>query len=287
MLNSKDKHKIISIQSNPRRKSNQIISSIDLLSELIEAKVTLNDIISDVLLGKSQDNFRSIMWKLSLQIIPLNDHTKWEEILKSKREEYYKKCKKYLSDDFIEYLYAEKENHKSDFFNKLTSNFNFSKSFLETINIIKLDVERTFQEIDLFRDKNVKESLARILYIWTIENQDVGYCQGMNEILGTLYYAMYPSNVLEIQNVNTDSNSFYFYLLNSEEFFEADLYHIYSELMRRDFKDLYNYQEIKNKENFKNGLVDGFELIDKTTLTLDEILNSQHSSLKKRINKIT
>jgi hypothetical protein len=285
-----------------KRKSVEVTSSIELLTDLLDNKTTVRETIKNLLNGKSIGNFRSVLWKICLQILPNEDSSNWEEILRNKREDYYKKCNLYMASEFTKYIYSEKDNKQSsspklylyddcetykNFLNKLPQNF------LETLSIIKLDVDRTFQEIDLFRDKKVKETLSRILYVWTLENKDLGYCQGMNEILGTLYYALYPSNVIyneqhESSNKpkSKNKNSSLYYMINSEENFEADLYLIFYEIMKRDFKDLYNYNDVKYREHLKHGLVNGFELIDKTCITLEEILDSQHSSLKKRINKI-
>ena len=227
--------------NNPKRKSSQLISSIEQLSDLIQNKTSMKETIKNIVEGREVGNFRSIMWKVCLQIVPSEDSSKWEEVLKLKREEYNKKCSDHMAPDFIHYIYSGKTENVYNSHKKLHlydesekyKNYlqNFSLKFLETLNIIKLDVERTFQEIDLFREIKVKETLARILYVWTLENKDIGYCQGMNEILGTMYYALYPSNVMFIEESegsvtkpkSNQQDSFLFYLINSEENFEADL----------------------------------------------------------------
>ena len=56
-----------------------------------------------------------------------------------------------------------------------------------------MDIDRTFQDLDLFHNNRVKEMLVKILYVNSIDNPNPSYCQGMNEILGTLFFAFLPS----------------------------------------------------------------------------------------------
>lgn len=58
---------------------------------------------------------------------------------------------------------------------------------LETRRVILQDVERTFPDIGLFRQTRVQQSLTNILFLWTLENQDVGYRQGMHELAAVLW----------------------------------------------------------------------------------------------------
>jgi len=57
----------------------------------------------------------------------------------------------------------------------------------EILSLIKLDVDRTFQDLDLFSNIKIKELLTKILLVYSIDNPIPSYCQGMNEILGTLF----------------------------------------------------------------------------------------------------
>lgn len=55
---------------------------------------------------------------------------------------------------------------------------------------IKKDVSRTFPTLHFFREGSHPhlESIERILFIWCKLNPGVSYVQGMNEVLGPLYY---------------------------------------------------------------------------------------------------
>ncbi|THU99309.1 RabGAP/TBC [Dendrothele bispora CBS 962.96] len=61
---------------------------------------------------------------------------------------------------------------------------------LELRKTILQDVERTFPEIDFFRNTEVQEQLTNVLYLYSVMNSDIGYRQGMHELLAPLYYAV-------------------------------------------------------------------------------------------------
>ncbi len=197
---------------------------------------------------------------------------------------------------------------KIQIFNRIEADERTKKqiNFLDSINLIKLDVYRTFQDIDLFRNKNIIESLLRILYVWNFENTDVGYYQGMNEIAGTIYYAMFPSYLLsnDIEEEKSEKNtsdtgiteekensidasgndSDDFYILNSEKYVEADVFAIFSQIMKCGFKDLYNYNDARYK---RKKPADDHSISEKADLiSLEDINKMEISHLKKRIYKI-
>ena len=59
----------------------------------------------------------------------------------------------------------------------------------DILEVIEQDVNRTMQEIELFTDAVFKENFRYMLYLWTTENREIGYGQGMNEILAMFLYA--------------------------------------------------------------------------------------------------
>ncbi|PCH38432.1 RabGAP/TBC [Wolfiporia cocos MD-104 SS10] len=61
---------------------------------------------------------------------------------------------------------------------------------VELRKTISQDVERTFPDIGYFRDTEVQTQLTHILYVYSVMHPDVGYRQGMHELLAPLYYAI-------------------------------------------------------------------------------------------------
>ncbi|KAH8117577.1 rab-GTPase-TBC domain-containing protein [Phellopilus nigrolimitatus] len=61
---------------------------------------------------------------------------------------------------------------------------------VELRKTIRQDVERTFPDIDYFRDFEVQAQLTYILFVYSVMHPDIGYRQGMHELLAPLLYAL-------------------------------------------------------------------------------------------------
>ncbi|KIJ44190.1 hypothetical protein M422DRAFT_252206 [Sphaerobolus stellatus SS14] len=60
-------------------------------------------------------------------------------------------------------------------------------SAIEARNVIRQDVERTFPELPYFRSTIVQDEMTNILFVHTSGREDVGYRQGMHELLACIY----------------------------------------------------------------------------------------------------
>jgi TBC1 domain family protein 5 len=58
-------------------------------------------------------------------------------------------------------------------------------------NEIKKDVERTYQEFEFFNHKKIIHILTNVLFIWSKENSEISYRQGMNEVAASLIYVYF------------------------------------------------------------------------------------------------
>ncbi|KAI0329862.1 RabGAP/TBC [Cubamyces sp. BRFM 1775] len=61
---------------------------------------------------------------------------------------------------------------------------------MELRKTILQDVERTFPDIAYFRDAEVQAELTNVLFLYSVMHPDIGYRQGMHELLAPLYYAV-------------------------------------------------------------------------------------------------
>jgi hypothetical protein len=237
-----------------KRRSIGLSSATTFTEEILSGKKTLLDLILTVENFEVIQDTRKLLWMIFLDILPIKHIDSWTIILKDKRNKY------------TNIIFSE-ESDKVE--NK------------ELLHIITLDVSRTYQEFDLFKDELIKKCLIRVLFTWAFENSDLKYVQGMNELAGTLLYVIYSNLVPN----NTNEQSFH-YLLNCEEYLEHDLYTMFDNLMKRCFKELYNYSE-KRIKDMKYGQVDGFVYVQESNLSsLEKILREDVSSLRKRINRI-
>ena len=232
--------------------------------------------------------FRSILYRIFLGILPYNNPGIWKENMEKKRKEYYDKLNNLLSksENIIPFIncHALKGTKEYESLFKL-----IPEEDRDLLSLIKLDVDRTFQDLDLFHDDKVKEILCKILYVFSKDNPDPSYCQGMNEILGTLFYSFLSSfrfnkYTKEEQNENnngkvTNEEMLYAYLVDNT-YIEADLFIIYSELMSRDMTLLYTYNDDKYRKK-ENSIK-----YDLKNLKIEDLELSNESDLIKRIKKI-
>ncbi|TFK86251.1 RabGAP/TBC [Polyporus arcularius HHB13444] len=79
---------------------------------------------------------------------------------------------------------------------------------VELRKTILQDVERTFPDITYFRDAEVQAELTNILYLYSDMHPDVGYRQGMHELLAPLYYAVDYDSLSEDTNTDTSTKEF-------------------------------------------------------------------------------
>jgi TBC1 domain family protein 5 len=118
--------------------------------------------------------------------------------------------------------------------------------------IINLDVNRTYQDKDLFQTTAIKEIMVNILFLWSKENRDVSYKQGMNEILAVILFGFYPfyfkggkvSNSNIFKDAANNYKDIYSYF-HDEEDLAADLYHVFNAIMNKGIKDLFESIEMK------------------------------------------
>ena len=283
---------------------------------------TLNQISLD---NKIEENFiRPITWKIYLDILSnkisnnkegnlnINNNKNllinWIQEISNQREEYKKKFKKFCKiNKFIGDPLGGNKNQEKKSKNE--------KEDEELKHLINIDLLRTYQDIDLFLQLKTKNLLADILFIWSKENKDLNYKQGMNELLSVFYLCFYPYyfitrtkpkpnkndiiNYINNNKINENLEEIYIYF-NDEEEIKSDLYFIFDSLMKKKgMKYLFNQNIIdindtiyKNYEIFPNEYQDSKENNVKTyinrrcTLIINEKLRSLDEQLYNHFKKI-
>jgi TBC1 domain family protein 5 len=256
--------------------------------DYLEGKITFSDIQKKCKSGKLNPETRCFIYKIFLNILPYNNPNSWKIVLCQKRDLYYKKLNTLLSknENILKFINCHSIKGTKVYEELFAL---IPVEYKEILSLIKLDVDRTFQDLDLFHNNKIKELLTKILFVYSIDNPHPSYCQGMNEILGTLFLSFYPSlkfnkfSKEEIDKENNDiitNKEILYYFIVDEQFFEADLFTIYIELMSRNLTVLYSY----NDDKYKN--VKSFGAEDTKNLTLEDLKKSEESDLMKRIKKI-
>ena len=237
---------------------------------------TLKNICSLITKEKLIPEYRLFIWQIFLDILPYNEPDKWKNIIDEYRSDYSILKEKYLNEDIKNFIKnplikgsKEYEKYKSI----------IDKKTFETITLIKLDVERTFKELDLFKKKKININLINVLYIYSNEFPVPGYMQGMNEICGVLIYVLYRKFKLDSGFLENDKVKFCYFNLYKDNFFiEDDLYVLFKSLMNKDIREFYRY----NLPMYKNSSFSKLSLKEKIMLTKDDIDKSDESEIKKR-----
>ena len=243
-----------------------------------DKKLCVNEFTEHLIQGSGPDNFRrfslngeldkyhvrGMAWKIFMEVLPETETLdQWVETLERLRKEFKIKAKNILkpqkfSGDPLGGMLAQNSNESWD-------TYYADKDIKKLIN---LDLDRTFQELNLFHDANIKKSLANILFIWHKENLDVGYQQGMNDLLAVTFLALYPcyfknktkkskDQLLNIasEQLSAINNAEYLYdFFHDEDELQSDLYYCFSKIMKRGLKELFENNitsEEKKEMNFK------------------------------------
>ena len=267
----------VNIINTGNEKEDFINNSYNKFNELFtKNNETLKNICSLITKEKLIPEYRLFIWQIFLDILPYNEPDKWKNIIDEYRSDYSILKEKYLNEDIKNFIKnplikgsKEYEKYKSI----------IDKKTFETITLIKLDVERTFKELDLFKKKKININLINVLYIYSNEFPVPGYMQGMNEICGVLIYVLYRKFKLDSGFLENDKVKFCYFNLYKDNFFiEDDLYVLFKSLMNKDIREFYRY----NLPMYKNSSFSKLSLKEKIMLTKDDIDKSDESEIKKR-----
>jgi len=188
-----------------------------------------------------KEQIRPMAWKIFLKVLP-------------NKENSYLKI-------WIEKTISDREN-----FEKIKNNCNKLNDRNNIREIIDKDINRTFQNLKLFKDNYVKQLLSDILFFWSIqpENKKMSYKQGMNDLLSILFFAFFPYYFSIKDNTNNNikqNNEIYskeqkeklisyskdptkytrqlYLFFHDEKYISHDLFLVFSNLMSYGIKDLF------------------------------------------------
>ena len=157
---------------------------------LIDKKAINICTISNTIKKINSPELRSKIWYHYLNIKEFNKE------LFQKEERKLNSDKNEINSDKIEEIFYNKcleiiNTLKDDDKEKLLKIFSEEKisSMKVSLDFIVRDIDRTFHTI-FFEDQNGKEGTKRVLEALCAIDQNEGYCQGMNFIIGALYYLL-------------------------------------------------------------------------------------------------
>lgn len=240
--------------------------------------LNINKIIDACTEHNLDEEIRPLVWRIFLGFLPYNDIKSWELLIHDSRCQYNTLKDDIITNKIKAFILSPYKKGSAEY-----------ESLIDTLNpkdfallsLIKLDLDRTFQDVPFFNEDRVKQGLFNILFIYCKQNHKPGYQQGMNEILGTLAYIFQPHTLITEEAVDT-TRSFLFFLIYHTDFFEADLYFVFNELMSRGLNELYDYNIAVNKEYQLANI--SFE--ERNNMTLADIVSSKDTELRKRIFRV-
>ncbi|CAO3640253.1 unnamed protein product [Mucor hiemalis] len=182
-----------------------------------------------------QTGLRSVCWKVFLGYLPTLEVSTWPSIQQKERQRYTDLKRQYIEEP------AEKMNKKgeedlSDNNPLALNDSNPWQQFFadsEIRKVIRQDVERTFPDVDFFREDEVQQRLTDILFIYCKLNLDVSYRQGMHELLAPIYWVLALES-LDLGNIDidyTDPDSKLLTQVLDSAFVEHDAYTLFDRLM--------------------------------------------------------
>ena len=243
-----------------------------ILNNITDIQKIKNTLLNLSLKGKIESELlSSFSLKIYLNSLSTNKESTlktWLEETLSQRIEYKEKLKNLLQinkfkGDPLRGGEIGEEGGWNNFFDKT-----------EIKNLINLDVDRTFQERDLFKESSIKEIEYNVLFLFAENNQPISYKQGMGDILALLIFILYPYYIKS--NNNNYNNELFekwvndpkkyikdiYCFFHDENELQSDLYYLMINLMKLGVNKFYENKE-KN-ENYLTKRCDNiFEKIKK------------------------
>lgn len=220
---------------------------------------------------------RDFIWFFFLGILPYDTPLNWKKIMTEKRSLYDSAKKELITKDINDFIEAKKIKDKYSEYFKFREIL--SKDDYSTLDLIKVDVNRTFQKIDLFHLDKIQKILISTLFIFAKKNKDISYRQGMSELCAVFLYVLYKEQVLKPAFI-TDNDTFLYYLFHSNnQFLEHDTYLMFSTFMSKGFLNFFKYSD----DIYIDGDLSKLNIEQSKALTKEKIVNANDSELKKRM----
>lgn len=214
------------------------------------------------------NELRSIAWRIFLNILPNNcEPIDWVKSTDSYRAEYEKKLSNSELTD-IKQIIVNKNN-------TITGDLgNIYKQ-------LQLRLEELQSHLEFFKSIIVGETLNRLFFVWYVNDSTKDDNQELiikaYDILAGLIFALFPCIVpsqndpISIKSKEDATPRALYYYLNSEDYFDADVYTIFNDLM--------------NKKGIKN-LISSKKEREDWNKTLQGVLEGNLKELSDELEKI-
>ncbi|KAH0787891.1 TBC1 domain family member 5 isoform X2 [Histomonas meleagridis] len=230
-------------------------------------KPTLDD---QILSGRFNTiKIHSAVWKFYLLIFPSSNSVsihpgEWMNILQKKREEYIKIKEKFS---------IQPDNEKDEdgpLGATVGSGWN---QYFEDNNLralIMKDINRLFQEIPFFCEKENQDIILDIIFFHLRNNPTLEYYQGYHELCGMIYY-VFKNEMRVTENTKDPCDKFFNFMFDSN-YVEADTFWVYSSLIQ-NLEILYRPPSISSDDSYSM----------RKCLEIQNVMLSRYSQEESRI----
>ena len=227
--------------------------------------------------GNLPDYIRDFFWLICLDILPYNQPSSWKQIITDLRSDYLSLKLAIITKEIEQFISLNQEKGGNDYekFKDILKPDDF-----DLLDLIKIDVERTYQDMELFQKQKIKIIMVNVLFIYSKKYPLLGYKQGMNDLCAIFLYITYKQYRLTTQFIKDEDSFLYFIFHSNNDFLENDLYTKYSSFMNKGIAELYLFSQ------YKQSKLSSTPLEKKILLTKEEIDNIDDSKIKKRIYHI-
>ncbi|VDK72716.1 unnamed protein product [Onchocerca ochengi] len=205
--------------------------------EFFGQRINLKRIEKSCLSGKLRgSHVRSIIWRILLRCLPL-EREEWCTILLRTRNS-YEKLKSQLLTNPREQTSGLDPNVSNPL--SLGDENPWQQYFIDCKlrECINRDVERTFPELEYFKNENVRTIMSDILFIYARQHPEIAYRQGMHEILATLIFVLNYDQQTFVHLMEQDGlkelpaeELKILCAVNNQNFLEHDSFEIFTQLM--------------------------------------------------------
>ncbi|VDP75510.1 unnamed protein product [Echinostoma caproni] len=171
--------------------------------------------------------FRSVCWRLHLGILP-PDMRHWSMAITRHR-------RSFQEIDYVVNLDPHVYNlHDHPLSREKRSRWCHYFTTQDVKRVIAQDVDRTFPEVEYFRNPQVQHAMINVLYCY-VEHTGADYKQGMHELLAPLFFVLHCDQIAfqhacETNAISAQLKAYLGTLLN-DRYLEADAFVLFSHIM--------------------------------------------------------
>lgn len=174
-----------------------------------------------------RSNLRSVCWKLFLSILS-EDKSKWSSESEKSRKLFTDLKHKYIIDPHNTQLSMDVALN-NPLSQEEDSPWNKYFKDKEIKKIIDQDVVRTFPDVEFFKSTEVRDQMTSILFCYVKEHPEIGYRQGMHELLAPVLFVMFSEQREDIESDTTLSPELK--VVMDPKYAEHDSFIIFTEIM--------------------------------------------------------